>query len=95
VLRKSMMIHPADSVAMVLEDSRKGDVIRTERGDITLLEDVAFAHKVAVISLRADDPVIKYQEEIGYMLCDAPAGTWIHVHNMGCGRGKLTGGDMR
>ena len=89
MLRKSMMIDPRDSVAMVLEDSLKGDVIRTPRGEITLLEDVEFAHKVAVVPLKKGDPVIKYREEIGYMLEDAPAGTWIHNHNMGCDRGKV------
>ncbi len=87
--RRSMMIHPEDSVAMVLEDSLKGDTIKTARGEVTLLEDVEFAHKVAVVPLKKGDSVIKYQEEIGYMLCDAPAGTWIHSHNMGCDRGKV------
>ena len=58
MLRKSMMIDPRDSVAMVLEDSLKGDVIRTPRGEITLLEDVEFAHKVAVEPLKKGQPVI-------------------------------------
>jgi len=89
MLRRSMMIFPEDSVAMVLEDSEKGDTILTERGEIVLLEDVEFAHKVNVIPLKKGDPVIKYREEIGYMLSDAPAGTWIHNHNMGCDRGKV------
>ena len=73
MLRRSMMIFPEDSVAMVLEDAQKGDVIETPRGRVELLEDVEFAHKVAV----------------GYMLADAPVGTWIHNHNMGCDRGKV------
>ena len=89
MLRKSIMIYPEDSVAMVLEDSQKGDLIRTPRGEVTLLEDVEFAHKVAVVPLKKNDPVIKYREEIGYMLEDAPVGTWIHNHNMGCDRGKV------
>ena len=89
MLRRSMMIFPEDSVAMVLEDAQKGDVIETPRGRIELREDVEFAHKVNVVSLKKGDPVIKYREEIGYMLTDAPAGTWIHNHNMGCDRGKV------
>ena len=28
-------------------------------------------------------------EVYGYMLEDAPEGTWIHNHNMGCDRGKV------
>jgi altronate dehydratase small subunit len=89
MLRKSMMIHPDDSVAMVLEDSKKGDTIKTSKGIVTLAEDVEFAHKVAVVPLEKGAPVIKYHEEIGYMLKDASPGTWIHNHNMGCDRGKV------
>ncbi len=88
MLRKSLMIDPADSVAMVLEDSREGDRIQTPRGEVTLREDVEFAHKVAVVPLHKGDPVIKYHEEIGYALTDIPVGTWIHRHNMGCDRGR-------
>ena len=40
MLRRSMMIFPEDSVAMVLEDAQKGDVIETPRGRVELLEDV-------------------------------------------------------
>ena len=70
------MIDPSDSVVCVLEDANKGDTVKTPSGEeIILLEDVEF-------------PVIKYGEEIGYMLADAPKGTWIHNHNMGCDRGK-------
>ena len=69
MLRRSMMIFPEDSVAM--------------------LQDVEFAHKVNVVPLKKGDKVIKYREEIGYMLEDAPVGTWIHNHNMGCDRGKV------
>ena len=47
-----------------------------------------FAHKVSIVPMKQGDPVIKYGEEIGYMLVDAPAGTWIHNHNMGCDRGQ-------
>ena len=87
-LRRSLIVKPADVVAMVLEDSCKGDTIQTQHGEITLLEDVEFAHKVSVVPLKKGQPVVKYGVEIGYMLTDAPAGTWIHSHNMGCDRGK-------
>lgn len=89
MLRKSLMIHPADSVVCVLEDAKKGDIVRTPAGhEITLTEDVEFAHKVCIRDLKVGDPVLKYGEEIGFMLSDAPAGSWIHRHNMGCDRGK-------
>ena len=89
MLRRSLMIHPADSVVCVLEDAEKGDTVRLPSGEeITLLEDVEFAHKVCIKDLTTREPVIKYGEEIGYMLIDVKKGTWIHNHNMGCDRGK-------
>ena len=69
MLRRSLMINPADSVVCVLEDANKGDTVKTPSGEeIILLEDVEFAHKVCIKDLKAGDPVIKYGEEIGYML---------------------------
>ena len=88
MLRRSLMINPADSVVMLLEDAQKGDTVQTIKGEITLLEDIEFAHKVSIVALEKDEPVIKYGEEIGFMLESAPAGTWIHNHIMGCERGK-------
>ena len=86
--RRCLKVNPADSVVMVLEDAKKGDTVLTDKGEITLLEDVEFAHKVSIVDKKKGEPVIKYGEEIGYMLVDAPAGTWIHNHNMGCDRGQ-------
>ena len=45
---KSLVIHPADNVAVVLEDAHKGDYIEQRGEQVTLLEDIEFAHKVAL-----------------------------------------------
>ena len=86
--RRCLMVDPRDTVVMVLEDAQKGDVLQTPVGEVTLLEDVEFAHKVSCRPMKKGEPVIKYGEEIGYMLADAPVSTWIHMHNMGCDRGR-------
>ena len=88
MLRKSLIINPADSVVMVLEDATAGDIVNAPNGIVTLKDNVEFAHKVSIIDMKKGQPVIKYGEEIGYMLEDTPSGSWIHVHNMGCDRGK-------
>jgi hypothetical protein len=87
VLIKSLIIEPNDTVAIVLENARKGDTILTPRGEIALLDDIEFAHKVAIVNHAAGAPVYKYGHEIGYMENSAPKGTWIHIHNMKCDRG--------
>jgi len=88
MIRKTLMINPSDTVVMLLEDGKKGDTIITSNGEITLLENIEFAHKVTIFDMKKGDPVIKYGEEIGYMLQDLNAGGWIHNHVMGCERGK-------
>lgn len=89
MMRRCLVINPEkDTVAVVLENAQKGDTIDTPYGVITLLEDVEFAHKVAIVDYEAEQPVYKYGEEIGYMKEAVPKGTWIHNHNMACDRGR-------
>jgi hypothetical protein len=57
---RSLMIEPNDRVAAVLENARRGDSIQTPRGEITLLEDIEFAYKAAIVDYAAGDPVYKY-----------------------------------
>ena len=88
MLRKSLMVRPEDSVAVLLENAQKGDWIETTRGKIVLRSDVEFAHKVCLEELKAGQPVYKYGQEIGRMKEDVLPGSWIHSHNMGCERGR-------
>ena len=87
MLRKSLLINPKDNVKVLLEDAFKGDEVETDAGTLTLLEDVEFAHKVLIRDLKANDPVLKYGEEIGRIVADMPKGAWVHNHNMSCLRG--------
>ncbi|MCL2093398.1 MAG: UxaA family hydrolase [Treponema sp.] len=86
--RRSLIIEPQDTVAVLLEDAFKGDSIEGPGGTITLLDDIEFAHKAALVDHGAREPVIKYGHEIGYALDAIKRGTWIHNHNMGCDRGR-------
>jgi len=88
MVRRFLIIDPKDTVAVLLEPASKGDVIQTPAGEIALLEDVEFAHKVALADFAEKQPVYKYGAEIGYMAYAVPKGTWIHSHNMRCDRGR-------
>ena len=86
--RKSLIIDPKDTVAVLLENAQKGDSIETPGGIVTLLDDVEFAHKAAIVDHSPKQPVYKYGHEIGYTENAVPKGTWIHNHNMRCDRGR-------
>lgn len=88
MLRKSLVIDSKDNVAVLLEKAQAKDTIEVGGKQIELCEDIDFGHKVALCALNPEDNVYKYGEEIGYMLSAVPGGGWIHVHNMGCRRGK-------
>ena len=64
MLRRSLIIEPNDTVAVVLENARKGDTLQTPRGEITLLEDIEFAHKVAIVDYAAGAPVISMDTKL-------------------------------
>lgn len=87
MVRRSLIIDPKDTVAVLLENAQKGDTIEVPAGTIALLDDIEFAHKVAIIDHASKQPVYKYGHEIGYVENTVPKGTWIHSHNMCCDRG--------
>jgi hypothetical protein len=86
--RRSLKIDPKDTVAVLLEDGQKGDTVESPDGPIALLEDIEFAHKIAIIDHAPKQQVIKYGHEIGYTENAVPKGSWIHNHNMRCDRGR-------
>jgi len=85
---RSLVLNPEDTVAVLLEKGSRGDSVAIDNQEVILVEDIDFAHKVLIKDSVKTEPVIKYGVQIGYMLNDAPKGTWVHGHNMGCDRGK-------
>ncbi|MEX3073501.1 UxaA family hydrolase [Vibrio alginolyticus] len=61
-------IHPADNVAVALKDLSAGDTVVVDDQEITLLEDIPQAHKVALKTFNQDELVIKYGCPIGHAL---------------------------
>jgi altronate dehydratase small subunit len=88
---KALKINPRDNVAVVLADVRPGEeIIVTTEGEAVRLEArqaIAFGHKIALADLHAEEPIIKYGEEIGRAQMEIGAGDWIHLHNLSCRRG--------
>lgn len=88
MLRRSLIIDPKDTVAVLLENAEKGDTLETPAGTITLVDDIEFAHKAAIVDHAPRQGVYKYGQEIGYVENAVPRGRWIHSHNMRCDRGR-------
>ena len=90
-MAKALQINPRDNVAVLLEEIRSGETVAVATGQevlhIEARQGIAFGHKIALANLSADQPIIKYGEEIGRARTAIGAGDWIHLHNLYCRRG--------
>ena len=73
----TISMHPNDNVAIVANDGGlpAGTVLST---GLVLKDKVPQGHKVALVDLPMNAPVLRYGIPIGYALKDIPAGSWVH-----------------
>ena len=77
-MMKALRIEPEDNVAVVAQDTRKGDVLRHAGGEVTALEDIGLGHKIAVEAV-AQGCVRKYGVPIGRASAPIAAGAFVHT----------------
>lgn len=82
---KLIRIHPNDNVAVALTDLRAGETLTVDGIEVSLAEDVARGHKLALREIKQGEAVVKYGNPIGLAKTDIPAGAWVHVHNVRTG----------
>jgi altronate dehydratase len=80
--RRYVVVDEKDNVATVVETLRKGEVMETDAGKITLLKDIPEGHKFALTKLPKGGYIVKYGEWIGRAKADIAAGDHAHVHNV-------------
>lgn len=77
-MRKFIEITPEDNVVVAVQDCKKGDVLDTPAGEITVVEDIPAGHKVALKDFHVGDNVIKYSYPIGHAEVEIPKGGWVY-----------------
>jgi galactarate dehydratase len=73
----TIRMHERDNVAIVANDGGLPPGTMLPSG-LVLRDRVPQGHKVALVDLAADAPVLRYGIPIGYALKDIPAGSWVH-----------------
>ena len=73
----TIAMHPRDNVAIVANDGGLAAGTVLSNG-LVLKDKVPQGHKVALVDLALDAPVLRYGIPIGYALKDIPAGSWVH-----------------
>lgn len=82
-MKRFLKINAADNVAVVLaDDARQGETFEIDAVTVTLKEDIARGHKVALCDIPADANVVKYGYPIGHATQPIVQGAWIHSHNL-------------
>ncbi len=73
----TIRMHALDNVAIVANDGGLAAGTTLTSG-LMLVDQVPQGHKVALVDLAADAPVLRYGIPIGYALKPIPAGSWVH-----------------
>jgi altronate dehydratase small subunit len=88
---RCIVLHPSDNVATLIDAGRAGDdcALQGERsGRITLLQDVAFGHKVCIVEIPRGGQILKYGQVIGQATQPITIGEHAHVHNLDSARAR-------
>ena len=72
----TIKVHPADNVAIVVNSGGLPAGMAFDDG-LTLREHVPQGHKVALVAIAQDAPILRYGEVIGYAMKPIPPGSWI------------------
>ncbi|WP_242123350.1 UxaA family hydrolase [Sphingobium sp. Sx8-8] len=78
----AIRLSPLDNVAVCCRPIEAGERILVEERELVIDVAVPIGHKVAFVDLKKGDKVRKYGMPIGSVTVDAPAGSWVHLHNM-------------
>ncbi len=79
---KVVQIHPRDNVVVAIVDMKKGEKFQVANQTLTLSEDIAKGHKIALVPLTEGSAVYKYGYCIGTATKNIEQGSWVHSHNL-------------
>jgi galactarate dehydratase len=76
-----VQVHPQDTVAIIVNEGGLPAGTRFDSG-LTLIEDIPEAHKVALVDMAAEAPIMRYGSVIGYADRAIAKGSWVHEERM-------------
>ncbi len=88
---RAIVLNRADNVATLIDAGRHGERCALQggaNGDLNLLQDVPFGHKVCIRDTAAGADVFKYGQVIGKASKAVKAGEHVHTHNVESARGR-------
>ena len=81
---RCFQIQANDNVATLIDDAAPG-AIRVGgagQGEAAAREAILRGHKVALVDIAANEPVVKFGVRIGHATQFIKRGAWVHLHNL-------------
>jgi len=82
---RAFRIQEGDNVAVALSDLAAGEEIPLSGeagGRVRALEQIPFAHKLALENIEQGRPILKYGVPVGFARRPIQRGEWVHTHNV-------------
>jgi altronate hydrolase len=79
----AVQLRPEDNVAVAARHLSAGTAVQVNGTTIALAGRIGLGHKVALRPIKKGEAVCKYGQIIGFAKEDIPAGSHVHVHNLG------------
>ena len=87
-MKAVLVISERDNVATALELLEIGRRVDANGVTVVASETIAAGHKIALQSIAAGNPVIRYGSAIGLASRDIAPGAHVHTHNVSSSRGR-------
>lgn len=82
-MAKCLVLNQKDNLAVAVDQVMSGELVELSNGEkLKALNEVPFAHKIAIKSISRGEKVFKYGEVIGEATANISAGQHVHVHNI-------------
>jgi altronate hydrolase len=81
-MKKAIRVEKEDNVAVVAQDTLKGDRLDCSGFEIVAGADIPLGHKIALGQIEEGFPVFKFGVPIGRAKLPISAGDHVHVHNL-------------
>ncbi len=90
---KAIRNHEDDNVATLFSTADAGTPVavldtKGESTIVTVLDDIPYGHKIALVPIGNGEQVTKYGEEIGIATQAIAVGAHVHIHNIDSIRGR-------
>jgi altronate hydrolase len=81
-MSKAIKINPQDNMIVALENLKKGEIVKVDKQQIILVEDVKQKHKFTEILIKKGEPLIMYGVKVGVSNQEIDKGAALTTKNM-------------